>query len=1332
MKLGGILVSILLVFGIVPIQYPFVTSVIPFPVLPQAHAATNANLFVSAENPQFNNYFAGPQVIQVVVADPNINRLDQAYGEPTVTVNGKKLRMAQNTDGNWYAYFADRNQAIAADKTSGLAGKGLDFGQFCSSGSAVSPSFTETKGFTVARAVTGSVNKPADSTFFGACTNLVTAGGVAEEHVVRQKKTLTHPTRVVTLGQLGFPDANVWPIIQLYDFSGFPQTVTVDYSRAGGDQIVNLTFDRIPTNLVSSSVDRRAYGTNNQVFVSINDPQLNIDPTEEDSWTWSSINSTNNALFYQAFDRNGNKDADGTLAMQNLIGNLTAFMFNHNGRLTIDPKAQGTRVIDFQSNAKQTLTPTRGDPAVVHTDSISAGSQLITFIEQQGVNTGVFGNWDEAKISNIVMVDSTSIRGQSATLRYNDVSQSIVASAIVMLQQNDEFHIFFKSGDFTPSPGLNIAAIKDVHKQGETVHFLLQFTKIPSSSERGVLTQKGITLTDYVTGNTYIASSKVSDLNNLPSIPNTRWAGPFSFEYKISQVLKMNDLNYIPKWAVVNQHQVVLTIVLNKDASMTKALYNVTLLGGTIDANVTVIPSITAFFDLGKVNDIAKIDTVQFVDVVDPPFVDLNDKARNATNVEILHDPVSYDLTGKDVTVLVYDGGHVDDTHRDFIDPLTGHRVQIIDPDLQVGATLPFGFMNPTWHATHVGGIVGGSGKNSMAYNPFGFQSKDRQWEGMAPEVKMLSFEYTGCDSTKRMFYNDGCNMQKVFTSGINLYHADLATMSIGTNAADGAPSYFGDYSVTALLIDDIVRGSMLDHPVILFEAAGNNRPWDGLPPDHLNFGTIDPPATAKNSIAVGAINSNDYSTTNFTSYGPTKDYRLKPDIVAPGCRSLSDDPLLTWQITSTDMGSSYSAHCGTSQSTPAAAGATALLVQKWRQTHGPTTPLPHTVKAILVHTATDLGNPGPDYRFGWGALNAQFAVDLVKDDHDHPLNPLIHVDSVNTGISPPNLPKKFTFTYFGNDDVKATLAWDDPPAAALASPTLKNDLDLLLTDPNGKEYKPFILDPLHPEKNATRGNDNINNVKMAIGNATNGGPWTATVTGTRVTDGPQDFTVIISKVFKRTTNINVVADSPTVNIGATDKIHATVSDNDTGTPVPLNGTVTFNDGNSGRFTKTICIPQGTDLTCTAGYIPSSSGTFQVTAKYSDPAHGGSSPGVSILVSPPAPSITAPTNGATPTNPVTVSGTAATGATINIINNGVSVGTAIADNTGAWSASLNLPTRSDSLTATATVSGITSQPSTAVSITVAPPIPEFPASEVVLVIAITGIILFISLASRRH
>ena len=53
-----------------------------------AHAA-NANLFVSAENSQFDNYMSGPQVIEVVVIDSDINDTDEAKGEPDVTVNGK-------------------------------------------------------------------------------------------------------------------------------------------------------------------------------------------------------------------------------------------------------------------------------------------------------------------------------------------------------------------------------------------------------------------------------------------------------------------------------------------------------------------------------------------------------------------------------------------------------------------------------------------------------------------------------------------------------------------------------------------------------------------------------------------------------------------------------------------------------------------------------------------------------------------------------------------------------------------------------------------------------------------------------------------------------------------------------------------------------------------------------------------------------------------------------------------------------------------------------------------------------------------------------------------
>ena len=59
----------------------------------------------------------GPQVIEVVVNDSDIDDTDDANGEPDVTVNGKILRMAQAVDGQWYGYFADRTHAQTADDT---------------------------------------------------------------------------------------------------------------------------------------------------------------------------------------------------------------------------------------------------------------------------------------------------------------------------------------------------------------------------------------------------------------------------------------------------------------------------------------------------------------------------------------------------------------------------------------------------------------------------------------------------------------------------------------------------------------------------------------------------------------------------------------------------------------------------------------------------------------------------------------------------------------------------------------------------------------------------------------------------------------------------------------------------------------------------------------------------------------------------------------------------------------------------------------------------------------------------------------------------------------
>ncbi len=99
---------------------------------PAIAQSTNPNLYVSAESAAFGNHFSGPQVVEVVIIDPDLDETNESKGEPDVTINGSSLRMVQATDGKWYAYFANSAQALLADATAdGNAGRGLDFGTIC-------------------------------------------------------------------------------------------------------------------------------------------------------------------------------------------------------------------------------------------------------------------------------------------------------------------------------------------------------------------------------------------------------------------------------------------------------------------------------------------------------------------------------------------------------------------------------------------------------------------------------------------------------------------------------------------------------------------------------------------------------------------------------------------------------------------------------------------------------------------------------------------------------------------------------------------------------------------------------------------------------------------------------------------------------------------------------------------------------------------------------------------------------------------------------------------------------------------------------------------------
>jgi len=408
-------------------------------VMPSA-AAANANLFVSAENSQFQNYFAGPQVIEVVVIDSDIKDTDKGKGEPDVTINGNKLRMAQATDGNWYGYFADRAMAQKADATAAsltaaINGTGLDFGVFCSPASATTllgASFTQTVGVALARqlasgtaATVGSQGETSTAaTIETSCSASRAPLSNLHNNVVRENKTLNAGTSSIPVGQIftrGTFHSSYWPIIQLYNFNP-TGNVVVQYNKGGGVQSTTLKFDTVDQ-FASISLDRAIYPLKAQVHATVTDIQLNIDPTDEDSWSFGTI-STNQTTFYQLFTEDGSKSGDGKHS-RSLTGNLTGLMFEDNGKMALnkDVQSSGTDIVLIQDNSDSIIAGS-GDVDTATTSTINVGDQPIT-ITESAPNTGIFGTYDENDVS-VLQITSSAPRGKSATITYNDVSYSIL------------------------------------------------------------------------------------------------------------------------------------------------------------------------------------------------------------------------------------------------------------------------------------------------------------------------------------------------------------------------------------------------------------------------------------------------------------------------------------------------------------------------------------------------------------------------------------------------------------------------------------------------------------------------------------------------------------------------------------------------------------------------------------------------------------------------------------------------------------------------------------------------------------------------------------------
>jgi hypothetical protein len=410
-------------------------------VMPEAHAQANANLFVSVEESFKPDRFGGAMVVEVVVNDPNLKDTDEVETEPDVTVNGKDLRMTQATDGNWYAYLADLTMAQNADRLSVVNGTSLDFGKGCTAAAAPTAfstdfvgTFSDTEGVYVKNNPAGDLDVP--GTLDGSCA--YSAAGFNATNVVRESKTLTKKGTGANVlnGQIGVPN-NMWPFIQLYQFTAGGDAKVVYNIGGGSPQTVTLEFDDALDDWATLSKDRSSYPQGSDVHITISDNWLNVDPTDEDSWTFGT-NATNSTTVYQAFDENG-AGAGTTLreGTPNLQTNKTTLNAGDLGALliTYNPNnAPVDSILDLFNNTDQAilesvLGPARvivlgptGDP----TENLGRNSAPVTIVETES-STGIFQNTDESDQSNI-RIATDAPRGTTATIDYNDSAASIVVA----------------------------------------------------------------------------------------------------------------------------------------------------------------------------------------------------------------------------------------------------------------------------------------------------------------------------------------------------------------------------------------------------------------------------------------------------------------------------------------------------------------------------------------------------------------------------------------------------------------------------------------------------------------------------------------------------------------------------------------------------------------------------------------------------------------------------------------------------------------------------------------------------------------------------------------
>ncbi|MBL7767187.1 MAG: S8 family serine peptidase [Chitinophagaceae bacterium] len=283
-----------------------------------------------------------------------------------------------------------------------------------------------------------------------------------------------------------------------------------------------------------------------------------------------------------------------------------------------------------------------------------------------------------------------------------------------------------------------------------------------------------------------------------------------------------------------------------------------------------------------------------------------------------------------------------------------------------------------------------------------------------------------------------------------------------------------------------------------------------------------------KNVMAIGNVEKDD-DLASSSSRGPSEDGRIKPEVCAVGTNVYSTQP-----------DNAYDSFTGTSMACPGVSGTMASLWQAYRDTHAGADPSSALMKCLLMNTADDLGNFGPDFKFGFGRINARRAVKVMNSNQ-------YIIDSMNNGDFKSyniNVPP-------GTEQVKVMLYWHDIDGNPGSSIVLVNNLNMSVLDPTAQTYTPWVLNNAVNvgalNSLAVRALDSLNNVEQVTIEGPQPGMHTIQIDGADIPQGPQVF-VITYEFISDSLTLTYPQGGESMANGVTERVRWDAYDNNLGT----------------------------------------------------------------------------------------------------------------------------------------------------------------------------------------